>query len=118
MGRQVSSFGTDSVTNRTVTTSQNVLAGERIFANATTASFTLTLPSSPSDGDTVQIIDVTGIFCNKSCYRCKKRIKNSKSRRRFNFEPQQRSSDLDIFRRNIWLGIHWTINGNKNGKTI
>jgi hypothetical protein len=62
MGRQVSSFGTDSVTNRTVTTSQSVLAGERIFANATSASFTLTLPSSPSDGDTVQIIAVAGIF--------------------------------------------------------
>jgi len=62
MGRQVSSFGTDSVTNRTVTTSQSVLAGERIFANATSASFTLTLPSTPSDGDTVQIIDVAGIF--------------------------------------------------------
>ena len=46
MGRQVSSFGTDSVTNRTVTTSQNVLAGERIFANATAASFTLTYPSN------------------------------------------------------------------------
>ena len=62
MGRQVSSFGTDAVTNRTVTTSQNILVGERIFANATTASFTLTLPSSPNDGDTVQIIDVAGIF--------------------------------------------------------
>lgn len=62
MGRQVSSFGTDSVTNRTVTTSQSVLAGERIFANATSASFTLTLPATPSDGDTIQIIDVAGIF--------------------------------------------------------
>jgi hypothetical protein len=62
MGRQVSSFGTDAVTNRTVTTTQNVLAGERIFANATSASFTLTLPASPSEGDTIQIIDVAGIF--------------------------------------------------------
>jgi len=62
MGRQVSSFGTDAVTNRTVTTSQNVLAGERIFANSTSAAFTLTLPSAPNDGDTVQIIDVAGTF--------------------------------------------------------
>lgn len=62
MGRQISSFGTDSVTNRTLTTSSAVVAGERIFANATTASFTLTLPGSPQDGDTIQVIDVAGIF--------------------------------------------------------
>lgn len=62
MGRQVSSFGTDAVTNRTVTTTGNVNAGERIFANATSGGFTLTLPASPSEGDTIQIIDVAGIF--------------------------------------------------------
>jgi hypothetical protein len=62
MGRQVSSFGTDSVTNRTLTTSTTINAGERIFADTTAGAFTITLPASPVAGDTVQIIDVAGIF--------------------------------------------------------
>jgi hypothetical protein len=62
MGRQVSSFGTEGVTNRTLTTSANINAGERIFANSTSAAFTLTLPTTPIEGDTVQIIDVAGMF--------------------------------------------------------
>jgi hypothetical protein len=62
MGRQVSSFGTDSVANVNVTTNYAVNAGERVFANATTAAFTITLPAAPNVGDTVQIIDVAGIF--------------------------------------------------------
>lgn len=67
MGRQVSSFGTDAVTNRTVTTSLSVNSGERIFANTTGGAITLTLPSTPSDGDTIQIIDVAGIFATNNC---------------------------------------------------
>lgn len=62
MGRQVTSFGTEAVVNKTYTSSQNLEAGERIFANATSGSFTLTLPASPNVGDTIQIIDVAGIF--------------------------------------------------------
>lgn len=62
MGRQVSSFGTDAVVNRTLTSSTTIAAGERIFADATAGAFTITLPSGPSVGDTVQIIDVAGIF--------------------------------------------------------
>lgn len=62
MGRQVTSFGTEAVVNRTLTSNTTVNVGERIFADATTGSFTITLPSSPSAGDTVQIIDVAGIF--------------------------------------------------------
>ena len=62
MGRQVSSFGLEGVTNRTLTTTTSIIAGERIFANSTSGAFTLTLPSSPSEGDTVQIIDVAGTF--------------------------------------------------------
>ena len=62
MGRQVSSFGTEGVTNRTLTASANISAGERIFANSTSAAFTLTLPTTPIEGDTVQIIDVAGMF--------------------------------------------------------
>jgi hypothetical protein len=62
MGRSVSSFGADAVVNRTLTTSTTVSAGERIFANSTSAAFTITLPSAPNDGDTIQIIDVAGNF--------------------------------------------------------
>lgn len=62
MGRQVSSFGTDSVVNRTLTANTTINSGERIFADATAGAFTITLPLSPTTGDTVQIIDVAGIF--------------------------------------------------------
>jgi hypothetical protein len=62
MGRQVSAFGTDAVTNRTYTSSQLLVAGERIFADASAGGFTLTLPAAPEVGDTIQIIDVAGIF--------------------------------------------------------
>jgi hypothetical protein len=62
MGRQVTSFGTDSVTNRTITVTSQINAGERIFADSTAGAFTLTLPTTPNTGDTVQIIDVAGIF--------------------------------------------------------
>lgn len=61
MGRQVTSFGTDAVVNRTVVASGSVLVNERIFADATSGPFTLTLPGSPVVGDTIQIIDVAGV---------------------------------------------------------
>jgi hypothetical protein len=66
MGRQVSSFGADAVVNRTLTSSATVNSGERIFANSTSAAFTITLPSAPNDGDTIQIIDVAGIFATNN----------------------------------------------------
>lgn len=66
MGRQVSSFGTDAVSNRTVTTTATLTAGERIFANSTSGAFTLTLPATPVEGDTIQIIDVAGIFATNN----------------------------------------------------
>lgn len=62
MGRQVTSFGTDAVVNKTITTTYTASAGERIFANATAGGFTITLPPTPADGDTIQVIDVAGIF--------------------------------------------------------
>lgn len=62
MGRQVTSFGTEAVVNRTLTSTTTINAGERIFADASAGSFTITLPASPNVGDTVQIIDVAGIF--------------------------------------------------------
>jgi hypothetical protein len=62
MGRSVTSFGTEGVSNRTLTANATLVAGERIFANSTAAAFTLTLPSTPADGATIQIIDVAGTF--------------------------------------------------------
>jgi len=61
MGRQVSSFGAGSVTSLTLTSNTTIASGVRVFANATSGAFTITLPASPADGDTVQIIDVAGI---------------------------------------------------------
>jgi hypothetical protein len=62
MGRSVTSFGTEGVSNRTLTANATLVAGERIFANSTSGAFTLTLPSTPADGATIQIIDVAGTF--------------------------------------------------------
>jgi hypothetical protein len=62
MGRQVTSFGTDAVVNKTITTTYTANSGERIFANASGGAFTITLPPAPNDGDTIQVIDVAGIF--------------------------------------------------------
>jgi hypothetical protein len=78
MGRQVTSFGTDAVVNRTLTTSTNINSNERVFADATAGAFTLTLPAAPAVGDTVQIIDVAGIFStnNVTVGRNGKRIQN------------------------------------------
>ena len=78
MGRQVTSFGTDSVVNRTLTSATTINSGERIFADATAGAFTITLPSAPSTGDTVQIIDVAGIFAtnNVTVGRNGKKIQN------------------------------------------
>jgi hypothetical protein len=62
MGRQVSSFGTDSVVNKTITTAYTANSGERLFVNATGGGFNITLPASPNDGDTIQVLDVAGVF--------------------------------------------------------
>lgn len=78
MGRQVSSFGTESVVNLTLTSSATINAGERVFADATGGAFTITLPGAPLAGDTVQIIDVAGIFStnNVTVGRNGKKIQN------------------------------------------
>jgi hypothetical protein len=62
MGRQVTSFGTEAVVNVTLTSNTTINAGERVFADASSGAFIITLPASPNVGDTVQIIDVAGIF--------------------------------------------------------
>jgi hypothetical protein len=66
MGRQVTSFGTDAVVNKTIITTYTANAGERIFANSTAGGFTITLPGAPADGDTIQVIDVAGIFATNN----------------------------------------------------
>ena len=37
-------------------------AGQGVFANTTSSAFTVTLPASPSIGDSVSIIDYAGTF--------------------------------------------------------
>lgn len=66
MGRQVTSFGTDAVVNKTIITTYTANVGERIFANSTAGGFTITLPAAPADGDTIQVIDVAGIFATNN----------------------------------------------------
>jgi len=42
-------------------------AGEGVFVNTTSSAFTITLPSSPSLGDEVAIIDYAGTFDSNNC---------------------------------------------------
>jgi len=44
------------------TANYTAVAGQGIFANTTSAAFTITLPSSPSIGDEVSIVDYAGTF--------------------------------------------------------
>lgn len=78
MGRQVTSFGTEAVVNRTLTSTTTLESNQRVFADATAGAFTLTLPASPATGDTIQIIDVAGIFStnNVTVARNGKKIQN------------------------------------------
>jgi len=42
-------------------------AGEGVFVNTTSSAFTITLPSSPSLGDEVSIVDYAGTFDSNNC---------------------------------------------------
>jgi hypothetical protein len=44
------------------TSAYTALAGDNIFADTSGGAFTITLPSSPSQGDTVSFIDAEGTF--------------------------------------------------------
>jgi len=60
MGRYLTTTGTASVTTRVVGTAYNALVNDRIIC--TTGGFTITLPASNLlEGDSIQIIDATGI---------------------------------------------------------
>lgn len=62
MGRYITVTGTASVVNRTVSTTYSAVVNDRIIC--TTGGFTITLPLSTSllEGDTIQIVDATGVF--------------------------------------------------------
>ena len=44
------------------TSNYTASAGQGVFANTTSASFTVTLPASPTLGDEVSIVDYAGTF--------------------------------------------------------
>ena len=45
-----------------VTTSQTLTNGSKVAADTTAGAFTLTLPATPSNGDTVSVLDYAGTF--------------------------------------------------------
>lgn len=60
MGRYLTTTGTASVVDRTVSTTYSAGSNDRILC--TTGGFTITLPLSPLVGDTIQFIDINGVF--------------------------------------------------------
>ena len=61
MGRYLTTTGTSSATNRTISTTYSAVVNDRIFCTA--GGFTITLPASGLlEGDVIQIIDVTSVF--------------------------------------------------------
>ena len=60
MGRYLTTTGTARVTDRIVSTTFSAAANDRIYCVA--GGFTITLPASPLDGDTIQVIDVISAF--------------------------------------------------------
>lgn len=60
MARYISTSGTALATVRTTGTGITAVANDRIIC--TGGGFTITLPSSPLENDTIQIIDATGVF--------------------------------------------------------
>jgi len=62
MGRYISVNNLPTSTTVEVTTAYTATVYDRILADSTGAAFTITLPATPLDGDTVQIIDVASQF--------------------------------------------------------
>ena len=62
MGRYITTNGTSGSVVRTISTTYTALVNDRILCTA--GGFTITLPNSATciDGDSIQIIDVTGVF--------------------------------------------------------
>lgn len=62
MGRYISVNNIPVSTTVEASSNYQALVNDRVLADTTSSSFTVTLPASPIDGDTVQIIDVTSQF--------------------------------------------------------
>lgn len=60
MARYISTSGTALATVRTTGTGITAAANDRIIC--TGGGFTITLPSSPLENDTIQVVDATGVF--------------------------------------------------------
>lgn len=62
MGRYITTTGTAGAVVRTINTTYTAQVNDRIICTA--GGFTITLPNSATciDGDTIQILDVTGVF--------------------------------------------------------
>lgn len=61
MGRYITTTGTASVTLREVSSAYTAVVNDRILATTAGGAFTITLPLSPIENDTIQIIDVGGV---------------------------------------------------------
>lgn len=68
MGRYISTTGTASTVVREVSSAYNAQVNDRILADTSGGSFTVTLPAVASllVNDTIQIIDVTGSFATNN----------------------------------------------------
>lgn len=64
MGRYISTLGTTAVVAKTLTTTGTAAVNDRILADTSGGAFTVTLPavSGLLVNDTVQFIDVAGVF--------------------------------------------------------
>jgi len=60
MARYISTSGTALSAVRTTGTGITAVANDRIIC--TGGGFTITLPASPLENDTIQVIDATGVF--------------------------------------------------------
>lgn len=61
MGRYISTTGTAGVVTREISTTYSAVVNDRILADSSSATFTITLPANASllVSDTIQIIDAT-----------------------------------------------------------
>ncbi len=64
MGRYISTTGTAGVSTKIVSTTHQAAVNERILANSSSGTFTITLPANASllVNDTIQIIDANSSF--------------------------------------------------------
>jgi hypothetical protein len=66
MGRYITTTGTAGAVVRQVTGAYTAVVNDRILANSTGGAFSITLPATGIDGDTIQIIDIGGNAYNNN----------------------------------------------------